>query len=94
MLRAGNYFGLDCGLLGFFFQIFYSRAVLQRSVADFSAIFGDRFDGKDGGLCTYNPHVEEVGGLEVFLYLLSGSELSILVKNSRSKLKKRKPIAV
>jgi hypothetical protein len=49
-------------------QIFYSRAVLQRSVADFSALLGDRFDGKDGFLCTYNPYVKEVGGLEVFLY--------------------------
>jgi hypothetical protein len=49
-------------------QIFYSRAVLQRLVADFSALFGDRFDWKNGGLCTYNPSAAEVGGLEVFLY--------------------------
>jgi hypothetical protein len=26
------------------------------------------FGGKDCGLCPYNPAVEEVGGLEVFLY--------------------------
>jgi hypothetical protein len=31
-------------------------------------IFGDRFGGKDCGLCPYNPSVEEVGGLDEFLY--------------------------
>jgi hypothetical protein len=25
------------------------------------AFFEDRFEGKDGGLCTHNPHAEEVG---------------------------------
>jgi hypothetical protein len=34
-----------------------------------SCIFEDRFDEKDGGLCTHNPAAEEVGGLEAFLYL-------------------------
>ncbi len=36
-------------------QMFYSRAVLQRTI-------------KDCGLCPYNPSAEEVGGLDGFLY--------------------------
>jgi hypothetical protein len=42
-----HYFGLDCGLLKFF--KFYLGAVQKM---DKSCIFGDRFGGKDCGLCT------------------------------------------
>jgi hypothetical protein len=51
-------------------QIFYSRAVLQRIDVDSPAFFGDRLDGKDGSLCTYNPSADEIGRLKGILYLL------------------------
>ncbi len=50
------------------------------------AFFGNRFVGKDGGLCTHNQPAEEVGWLEVF-FVWAGSYLWTLIKNSRSKLK-------
>jgi hypothetical protein len=73
MLRAGNYFGLDCGLLGFFKYSTHEPSSKDQLLT-FPHFFGDRIVGKDGGLCTHNPSAEEVGGLEVF-FVLIGLEL-------------------
>ncbi len=61
-----HYFVLDCGMLEFL-QIFFSQAVIQRTIVDLPH-FGDWFCGKDFGLCTYNTCAEHEGGLEAFLY--------------------------
>jgi hypothetical protein len=46
-------------------KIFYSRAVLQRTVVDFPAFFRDRTDGKDGGCAhtTRLPKSRRIGGI-------------------------------
>jgi hypothetical protein len=82
-LRAGNYLSFGLRIAGIL-QIFHSQAVLQRIVVDFPAFFGDRFDGRDGDLCTYNPTAEEVRSRNIGgIFVLSGSELRTLIKNSR-----------
>jgi hypothetical protein len=35
------------------------------------AFYGNKFGGKDGGLCTHNPPAKEVGLLGVFLYAMA-----------------------
>jgi len=57
-INLPKYFGLDFGLLEFFK---YSTCKPLNIKCIVPAFFGDRFGGKDGGLCTYNLHAEEVG---------------------------------
>jgi hypothetical protein len=45
-------------------QIFYTRAVLQRTIVDSPAFLEPGFCGKDCGLCPYNLYAEEVGGFK------------------------------
>jgi hypothetical protein len=47
-----------CGLLEFFK---YSTCKPLNIKCIVPAFFGDRFGGKDGGLCTYNLPAEELG---------------------------------
>jgi hypothetical protein len=47
-------------------QIFYLQAIIQRTIVDFSRIFGARFGEKDLSLCP-NMCAEKVEGLEAFL---------------------------
>jgi hypothetical protein len=63
-----HYVGLDCGLLEFFKYSTHEQSS-KRKLFTFPAFLGDLFVEKEGGLCTYNPTDEDVGGLEVFLYL-------------------------
>ena len=49
-------------------QIIYLRAAIQRTIVDSPAFFGDRFGGKDCGLCPKKPpaeEVEDIGGIFV-----------------------------
>ncbi len=74
-------------------QIFYSLAVLQRTVVDFPAFFGDRFDVKRWQFVHIQPVCRRswrIGGI----FFLSGSEHWTLIKNSWSKFKNQKPIVV
>ncbi len=82
------YFGLDSGLL-VFLQIFFSQAVIQRTIVDFPTFLETGLEEKDCGLWPYKPWSQQVGELDAFLYV-AGENL----KNSRSKLKNQKPIAV
>ncbi len=59
------YFGLDCGFL----QIFFSQAVIQRTIFDFPAFLETGVEEKDSGLWPYNPWSQQVGGLDAFLYV-------------------------
>ncbi len=61
------YLGLDCGMLEFI-QIFFSQAVIQRTIVDFSAFLVTGLEEKDCGLWPYNPGFQQVGGLDAFLY--------------------------
>jgi hypothetical protein len=60
------WFGLcDFGVL----QIFYSWAVLQRTIVDSPSFFSPSSRKRlPNGQCPYNPFDEEVGGLDGFLY--------------------------
>jgi hypothetical protein len=49
-------------------EIFYSRAVLQRTIVDSPAFLEPSFGIKDCGLCPYNPAAKEVREVERFLY--------------------------
>jgi hypothetical protein len=64
-----------------------------RIVGFLFGVFGVRFGGKDRGLCPYNPLSQQVGGLGVFCMKWLRI-LKFFFKNSRSKLKNQKPIAV
>jgi hypothetical protein len=61
------YFGLERGLLKFI-QIFFSQAVIQRTIVDFPAFLETGLEEKDCGLWQYNPWSQQVGGLYAFLY--------------------------
>jgi hypothetical protein len=49
-------------------EIFYSLAVLQRTIVDSPAFLEPGFGIKDCGLCPYNPSAKEVREVERFLY--------------------------
>ncbi len=74
----------DVGIL----QILYSRAVLQRTSVALPHIFGDRFAGKDCGLCLYNPSAREVGGLGV-LYEAAQNKYIKVVCNEKEGVPRR-----
>jgi hypothetical protein len=59
------YFGLDCGGI---LQMFYSRAVLQRTIVDSSTFLEPGLAEKIAGLSPNNPSAEEIGGIDGFLY--------------------------
>jgi hypothetical protein len=46
-------FGLECGML--VLQIFFSQAVIQRTIVDFPAFLETGLEEKDCGLWPYNP---------------------------------------
>jgi hypothetical protein len=47
------------------FQVFFSQAVLQRTIVDYTAFLEPGLAKKIAVcLCPYNPSAEEVGGLE------------------------------
>jgi hypothetical protein len=48
------YVGLDCGMIEFL-QIFFSQAVIQRTIVDFPAFLETGLEEKDCGLWPYNP---------------------------------------
>ncbi len=59
-----------------------------------SCIFRARFGVKDRGLCTYKQPVIPTRRMIRGIFVWSGSEVWSFFKNSRSKLKNLKPIAV
>jgi hypothetical protein len=56
-----HFFSLDCRLLEFFKYSTYELSSKHKMYTVLPAFFGDRFGGKDCGLCTNNPPAEEVG---------------------------------
>ena len=50
-----HYFGLDCGMLEFL-QIFFSQAVIQRTIVDFPAFLETSLAEK---ISVYNPNKKE-----------------------------------
>jgi hypothetical protein len=57
-----HYFGLDCGVVGIL-QIFYSRAVIQRTIVE-SPAFLEHGSAEEIVVCAhtnYDPNKQEIG---------------------------------
>ncbi len=77
------YFGLDCGLL-VFSQIFYSQAVIPRTIVD-SLAFLDHGSAERSWFVAIQPVIPTRRMIRG-IFVWSGSELWTLLKYSRSKL--------
>ncbi len=85
-----HYSGLDCGMLEFL-QVFFSQAIIQRPNVDFPHFWRPVWRKKLRFLAI-QPVIPTSRRIRCFFVF--GSELWSLLKNSKSKLKNQKPLAV
>jgi hypothetical protein len=86
------YFGLDCGLL-VFFQIFYKQAVIPRTIVE-SPAFLDCGSAEKIAVCAHTTRDPNKYEDQMHFCMKQAQNFLSFFKNSRSKLKNQKPIAV